>query len=213
MKMLNIRNETPADYEAVENVTRKAFYNVYIPGCYEHYLVHVMRSHEDFVPELDFVAELDGQIIGNIMYTRARLVDEAGWERPILTFGPVSILPEFQRKGYGRLLMEYSFDKARELGYDVIVIFGDPANYVGRGFRSCKKYHICLENGLYPMAMLVKELCPDALDGRKWIYYDSPVMQVDEEAARRFDDSLEPMEKKYLPIQEIFEIQSHSFIQ
>lgn len=211
--MLNIRNETPADYEAVENVTRKAFYNVYIPGCYEHYLVHVMRSHEDFVPELDFVAELDGQIIGNIMYTRARLVDEAGWERPILTFGPVSILPEFQRKGYGRLLMEYSFDKARELGYDVIVIFGDPANYVGRGFRSCKKYHICLENGLYPMAMLVKELCPDALDGRKWIYYDSPVMQVDEEAARRFDDSLEPMEKKYLPIQEIFEIQSHSFIQ
>lgn len=211
--MLNIRNETPADYEAVEKVTRKAFYNVYIPGCYEHYLVHVMRSHEDFVPELDFVAELDGQIIGNIMYTRARLVDEAGWERPILTFGPVSILPEFQRKGYGRLLMEYSFDKARELGYDVIVIFGDPANYVGRGFRSCKKYHICLENGLYPMAMLVKELCPDALDGRKWIYYDSPVMQIDEEAARRFDDSLESMEKKYLPIQEIFEIQSHSFIQ
>ena len=79
--MLKIRNETEADYKTVEELTRKAFYNMYVPGCVEHYLVHIMRNHEDFIRELDFVLELDGQVIGNIMYTKARLVDEEGRER------------------------------------------------------------------------------------------------------------------------------------
>ena len=91
--MITIRNEEERDYKVVEEITRKAFYNLYIPGCAEHYLVHIMRGHEDFIPELDFVIELDGQVIGNIMYTKARLVDEAGTEKEILTFGPVSIAP------------------------------------------------------------------------------------------------------------------------
>lgn len=126
--MINIRNEKEADYKIVEDITRRAFYNLYIPGCIEHYLVHIMRGHEDFIAELDFVLELDGQIIGNIMYTKAKLVDRNGKEKEILTFGPVSIAPEYQRMGYGKMLMEYSFEKAVSLGYDVIVIFGSPAN-------------------------------------------------------------------------------------
>ena len=97
--MIKIRNEKEEDYRIVEDMTRKAFYNLYIPGCTEHYLVHHMRGHEDFIPELDFVLERDGQVIGNIMYTKARLVDEAGTEKEILTFGPVCILPEYQRMG------------------------------------------------------------------------------------------------------------------
>lgn len=211
--MIKIRNEYEADYKKVEELTRKAFYNLYVPGCSEHYLVHIMRNHEDFLPELDFVLEQDGQIIGNIMYTKARLIDESGEEKEILTFGPVCILPEYQRMGYGRQLIEHSFEHAAALGYDVVVIFGNPCNYVSRGFKSCKKYNICLENGTFPMAMMVKELKPGALDGRKWIYHDSPVMQLDEEKAQRFDDSLEKMEKKYQPSQEEFYIYSHSFVQ
>lgn len=211
--MVIIRNEKESDYSIVEEITRKAFYNLYIPGCIEHYLVHIMRNHEDFIPELDFVAELDGQVIGNIMYTKAKLVDESGFEKEILTFGPISVLPEYQRKGYGKLLMEHSFQEAARLGYDVIVIFGSPANYVGRGFQSCKKYNICLENHRYPAAMMVKELKEHVLDGRKWFYYDSPVMNIDEEEARRYDDSLEKMEKKHLPSQEEFYIISHSFVE
>lgn len=70
--------------------------------------------------------------------------------------------------------METSFEKAAALGYDVIVIFGSPANYVARGFKSCKKFNVCADNGRYPAAMLVKELVPGALDGRKWVYRDSP---------------------------------------
>mgnify|MGYP005776474489 FL=1 len=211
--MVIIRNEKESDYSIVEEITRKAFYNRYTPGCFEHYLVHIMRNHEDFIPELDFVAELDGQVIGNIMYTKAKLVDESGFEKEILTFGPISVLPEYQRKGYGKLLMEHSFQETARLGYDVIVIFGSPANYVARGFQSCKKYNICLENHRYPAAMMVKELKEHVLDGRKWFYYDSPVMNIDEEEARRYDDSLEKMEKKHLPSQEEFYIISHSFVE
>lgn len=210
--MITIRNETEADYKKVEEITRKAFYNLYVPGCFEHYLVHIMRGHKDFVSELDFVVELDGEVIGNVMYTKAKLVDETGEEKEVLTFGPVCVLPEYQRMGYGKKLLEHSFEKATELGYDVIVIFGDPGNYVGRGFKSCKRFNVCLEGDLFPSAMLVKELKPKALDGRKWFYYDSPVMQFDEEEAKRFDHGLEKMEKKSLPCQEVFYIHSNSFI-
>ncbi len=212
-KTIIIRNEVEADYQIVEDITRKAFYNLYVPGCNEHYLAHVMRSHKDFVPELDLVIELDNQIIGNIMYTKAKLVDEAGAEKEILTFGPVCIIPEYQRKGYGKMMMEHSFEKAAALGYDVIVIFGNPDNYVSRGFKSCKKYNVCMENGTFPSPMMVKELKPDALDGRKWVYYESPVMNIDEAAAARFDEDLEKMEKKVQPSQEVFYIHSHSVIQ
>lgn len=208
--MIVIRNETEKDYKTVEEITRKAFYNIYVPGCMEHYLVHIMRDHEDFIKELDFVIELDGKVIGNIMYTKAKLVDEAGEEKEILTFGPISILPEYQRMGYGKQLMEHSFQKARQMGYDVVVIFGDPGNYVSRGFKSSSRYHICLPDGSYPTAMLAKELRENTLDGRKWMYYDSPVMQVDEKEAKDYDDSLEKMEKKVLPCQEEFYILSHS---
>ncbi|MCI7301377.1 MAG: N-acetyltransferase [Clostridiales Family XIII bacterium] len=208
-----IRNEEKKDYQEVESITRKAFYNLYVPGCTEHYLVHIMREHEDFVRELDFVIEVDGRVIGNIMYTKARLIDETKKEKQILTFGPVSVLPEYQRMGYGKMLIEHSFEKAVALGYDAVVIFGNPGNYVGRGFKSCKKYNVCIENGTYPAAMMVKELGSDIFDGRKWVYYDSPVMQIDEAAAQRFDDTLEKMEKRHQPSQEEFYILSNSCVQ
>lgn len=212
-KNIIIRNETQADYKTVEKITREAFYNLYVPGGAEHYLVHIMRGHSDFISELDFVIELDGQIIGNIMYTKAKLVDEKGFEKDIITFGPVCIVPKYQRKGYGKLLIEHSFKKAIELGYDVIVIFGSPANYVSLGFKSSKKYNVCIENGKYPAAMMVKELVSGTLDGRKWIYYDSPVMQVTEEEVQKYDDTLEKMEKKYQASQEEFYILSNSYIE
>ena len=211
--MIKIRNEEETDYEKVEEITRKSFWNLYIPGCIEHYLVHIMRTHKDFLQQLDLVIEVDNQIIGNIMYTKTKLIDESGEEKDILTFGPVCILPEYQRKGYGKKLIEYSFVQAASLDYDVIVIFGNPNNYVNHGFKSCKKYNVCLENGTYPAAMMVKELKSDVLDGRKWVYYQSPVFEIDEQEAERFDEHFESLEKKYQPSQEEFFIHSHSIIQ
>ena len=208
-----IRNEEKADYEIVEKITREAFYNLYIPGCVEHYLVHIMRNHKDFIPELDFVLELNGNIIGNIMYTKAKLMDENGRMKEVLTFGPVSILPAYQRMGYGKMLMEHSFKEAIKLGYDAIVIFGSPVNYVSRGFKSCKKYNVCIENGKYPSPMMVKELIPNVLAGHKWIYQESDIMAVSEEQAQNYDNTLEKLEKKYLPSQDEFYIMSHSFME
>ena len=207
-----IRRETEADRPRVEEIVRRAFYNQYIPGATEHYLVHIMRAHPDFIRELALVLELVGQVIGAILYTKARLVDGRGEEREILTFGPVCVLPEHQRAGHGKALMEASFQKAAELGYDTIVIFGAPGNYVSRGFKSCKRYNVCLEDGTFPAAMLVKELAPGPLDGRRWVYRQSPVFSFREEEALAYDDTLEPLEKKELPCQEEFYILSSAML-
>lgn len=211
--MLSIRNEAPGDYEIVENITRDAFYNLYMPGCMEHYLVHKMRTRADFVRELDFVLECDREILGYIMYTRATLTDASGGVKDILTFGPLCIKPGCQRKGYGKLLMQHSFERAASMGYDAIVIFGLPSNYVSSGFVSCKKLNVCVEGDRFPAAMLVKELRPNALDGRRWYYRDSPVMTVSPEDAKNYDDALPPKERKHTPEQETFYIMSHSFVE
>ena len=205
-----IRKEQPEDYLRVETITRKAFWNLYVPGCYEHYLAHILRSHEDFIPELDLVIEKDGLVIGSVMYTKNRLIDENGAEKQILTFGPICIAPEYQRMGYGKELMEVSFQKAVQMGYEAVVIFGSPANYVRSGFKSCKKYNVCLEGDIWPAAMLVKELKPGALDGKKWFYYQSSAYDLDMEEAQRYDDSLEKMEKGFQPSQEEFYILSNA---
>lgn len=207
-----IRNEQTKDMREVEELTRKAFWNLNVPGCNEHYLVHIMRNHPDFIPELDFVLEEDNIIIGNIMYTKAKLIDENGYEKQILTFGPISVLPEYQRMGYGKVLLEYSFSKAKEMGYDTIVIFGNPDNYVSRGFKSCKKYNICIRNDYYPAAMLVKELEDGCLEGKKWRYIESNVYDIDEKEVEQFDSDFEKMEKEFRPSQEEFYIHSHSRI-
>lgn len=208
-----IRQETEKDYKAVENLTREAFWNVYKEGCDEHYMVHVMRGHEDFIPELALVIEQDGEIIGNVMYTKAMLKDKDGNEKPILSFGPISIHPEYQRMGYSRILLEHSFEIAKNLGYDVIAIFGDPANYVVRGFRSSHRYHVCMEGDVYPAALLVKQLKENALDGRTWYYYESSAFEaMTQEGLEQFEAQFPPKKKEWKPSQEIFYIQSHSTV-
>lgn len=207
-----IRNERKEDYREVEELTRKAFWNLSVPGCNEHYLAHIMREHEDFVPELDLVAELDHQIVGSIMYTKSILTDDSGNEKQILTFGPISILPTYQRRGYGKILMETSFQAAVSLGYEVIVIYGNPDNYVSSGFKSCKRYNISLGDEIYPAALLVKELKPGVLDGRNWMFAESPLYEIEEKDAELFDQSFEPMEKRVQPSQEEFYIHSHSIL-
>ena len=210
MKKLIIRNEIEDDYTIVEDITREAFWNLHVPGCDEHYLVHIMRKHEDFIPELDFVVELDDKIIGNIMYTKTKLIDEMGKEKFVLTFGPISILPEYQRRGIGKKLLYFSFNKALELGYDAIIIYGNPGNYVSCGFKSCKKYNICLENDVFPTAMLVKELKSNVFDGKKWYYQESPVYNIDSNEVVKFDKLFKNKEKIHQPSQEEFYIYSQS---
>lgn len=212
MENIIIRNERSEDYRAVEELTKKAFWNVNVPGCDEHYVAHILRGHEDFIPELDLVLELEGRIIANVMYTRSRLRGKDGAEKVVLTFGPLSVLPEYQRRGYGTALLEHSFKKAAELGYDAIVIFGNPENYIPRGFKSCKKFNVALSEGVYPVALLVKELREGALGGNEWLFEESKAFEYDPKAAEEFDKDFPKMEKDYRASQELFYIYSHSSV-
>ncbi|WP_337484380.1 N-acetyltransferase [Porcipelethomonas sp.] len=207
-----IRLETPADYRTVENINREAFWNLSVPGANEHYFAHIMRDHADFIHELDFVIEVDGKIIASIMYTKSKLINESGMEKDILSFGPICVLPEYQRMGYGKILIEHSFAKALEMGYDTVVIFGNPDNYVSRGFKSCIRYNVCLEGDIFPTALLVKELREGVLDGQKWYYHESSVIESlnDEEKFKLFDAEFPPKIKAWQPSQEEFFIHSHS---
>jgi len=209
---MKIRHEEARDHRAVEALTRRAFWNLHAPGCNEHYLVHKMRNHPDYIPELDFVLEMDDQIIGSIFYTKARLINDHQEEKSILTFGPVSIDPQHQRKGYGKALIEHSFLKAISLGHDYIVIFGKPSNYVGLGFKSCQRFNIHMGDEVYPSAMLVKPLGTDGLKGQSWKYQESDVYSIDDAEAERFDQGFEAMQKKENEGQEEFFILSHSRI-
>jgi putative acetyltransferase len=207
-----IRKEEKADYRIVEELTKKAFWNIHAPGCNEHYLVHMMRNHPDFISELDYVMEKDGIIIGNIMYAKSKIIDKINKEIIILSFGPVSIHPEYQRRGFGKALIEYTFNRAADMKYKVIVIFGNPSNYVNLGFKSCRKYNVAISEGVYPTALLVKELVEGTLHGNNWLYKESEAYNIDEKEADKYDIQFERMEKRTQGSQEEFYILSNSRI-
>lgn len=205
-----IRNEQQDDINIVENLIRDAFWNVYEPGATEHYLAHQMRKHKDFVKELDMVAEMDGKIVGCIMYTVGRLSSEEGITKKCLSFGPIAVHPDYQRKGIGKALIERTFELAKELGYESIIIFGHPSNYVARGFVSCIKMNVCVGNGYFPTAMLVKTLVDGAFDGKRWVFKESEACEFAMRDAEEYDKLFPHKEKKILPCQEEFFIYSHS---
>lgn len=212
---MEIRNEKPADYREVEELTRLAFWNVNKLGCDEHYLVHIMRNHPDFIPKLDFVLVENKKIIANVMFTKSNLMNEHGDIKNTITCGPLSVLPEYQRKGYGTALLNYAFAKALELGYDAVLLYGNPSNYINLGFRSCRHFHIHVLGGCCPASLLAKELKEKALTtktGAVLIFHDSPVYNIDSAKAREFDKDFPVLMKKLKPSQELFYIYSHSEI-
>lgn len=199
MENIIIRNETPADYHTVENLTREAFWNVYRPGCMEHYVLHNFRADPAFVNELDLVMELNGEIIGHVMYVRSVIRTDEGGEVPTLTFGPISIAPEYQREGYGKQLVEYSIAKARELGVGAVAITGN-INFYGKcGFVVAKTKGIRYEEDPDANYFLVAELKPGYLEGVSGTFKDPDGYLVDEKAVEDFDASFPTKEKLKLP--------------
>lgn len=197
-------------YRTVEELIKKTFWNLSVPGCNEHYLVHQVRKSKEYIPELDFVLEEDGKIIGHIIYVKAKLIADDGTEKEILSFGPFTIHPDYQRKGYGRKLLYHSFEVAREMGYDTVAIWGNPENYACYGFKNCKRFHVCLEENIFPVALMVKELEEGILADKSWKFIESPAHQMDESGFEEFDSTFEQMEKGYSYTQELFYIYSKS---
>lgn len=162
---LKLRTEQPADYRETENVTREAFWNLYSPGCCEHYLLHVMRDSPAFVPELDLVAERDGRIVGNVVSLRAVLHGDDGTDCEVLSLGPISVLPECQRQGIGGRLISRTRELARELGFRALLLCGDPDYYLYQGFVPAEMLGIRTADNMYAMALHVCELYDGALSG------------------------------------------------
>lgn len=186
----SIRLETPADYAETENLTREAFWNVYRPGCLEHYVLHCLRRDKDFVPELDFVMEKDGRLIGQVIYMHATIHADDGKDIPIMTMGPIGILPEFQRQGYGKTLLSYSMEKAAELGTGALCFEGNIDFYGKSGFvvASTKGIHYYAEPREEEVPyFLLKELIPGYLDGITGVYHTPKGYFVDEKEAEKFD--------------------------
>lgn len=206
MENIILRNETEQDYQAVENVTREAFWNVHVPGCNEHYLVHVMRDSELFIPELDFIAELDGKVVGNIMYAHSMVTEGDDKIYPVITFGPVSVLPAYQNKGIGAMLIRHTINLAREMGYPAIFIYGDPEYYKRFGFVPAETYKIKNSVGKYADALQVLELEKGALEDIVGRFCEGELYDIDEKEAEAFDAQFPAKEKTHTPTQDRFSV-------
>lgn len=200
-----IRHEEPKDYRRVEEITREAFWNLYQPGCNEHFIVHSLREHPDYIPELSFIIELDGKIVGSIFYSHSKVVDQNGNIRKTITFGPVSILPALHRKGLGRTLITHSIEEARKLGYSAIIIGGYPYHYNIYGFEGAKKYSISMADGNYYTGIMALPLYEGALDDISGSVYFSEALEVNEDDVRTFDEQFPPKEKMVTESQVQFE--------
>ena len=202
MKNLNIRNEKKEDYRAVENLIRESFWNVYRPGCLEHFVIHKLRDDDAFIPELDFVMELDGKLIGQNMFMKANIKADDGRDIPIMTMGPICIAHQLKRKGFGKILLDYSLEKAKEFGCKAVCFEGNIDFYGKSGFTFASNFGIRyhgLPEGEDASFFLCKELEEGYLDGITGEYATPKGYYVDENEAEEFDKNFPPKEKLKLP--------------
>ena len=203
---LIIRNEKINEYRTVEELTREAFWNLYVPGCNEHFVLHNLRSSTDFIPELDFVAQREGRIVGHIIYTRGIIKDKQGTEKEVISFGPVSVLPAFQKQGVGSALIFHTINIAKAMGYPAIFIYGDPRYYCRFGFRCAEKYDIKTADGKFAIALLALELRQNALNNMPGRFIENTAYEVDERKFKEYDSTFPYKEKTETDSQREFRI-------
>ncbi len=194
------RTETEDDFERVEFLTHEAFWNVYQPGCEEHYILHVLRGTPAVIPKLNLVCEAGGRIVGHIFYTRSRVLSDGGGCFPVITFGPISVHPDMQGRGIGSALIRKTLARAAEMGFSGVVITGNPAYYGRFGFRPASDFGIVYEDGSSFPALMALELTPGGLSGVKGrVSFDPAFTLIDPEELDRFDAQFPHKEKKKLP--------------
>jgi predicted N-acetyltransferase YhbS len=203
---LIIRNEKKEDYRTVEQLVREAFWNLYVPGCNEHYILHNLRKSKDFIPELDFVAEEEGQIVGQIAYSRGIIKCKQSKENEVITFGPVSVLPAFQKRGIGSALIIHTINLARVMAYPAICIYGDPRYYSRFGFRCAEKYEIKTAEDKFAVSLQVLELKQGVLNNVSGRFIESAAFAVDETEFARYDATFPFKEKEETDSQRKFRL-------
>ena len=198
---IEIREEQEADHRATEEMTRRAFFNKYRQGCDEHYLVHVLRKHPDYLPALSRVAVLNGKVIGAIFYSRSWIAD--GEKRhETVTFGPLCVEPEYQGCGVGEILIRETLPLVAEAGYPGVVIFGEPDYYPRHGFKTNDHFSITTADGRNFDAFMGCEAIPGGFDGIKGKFHESGAFEnIDQADVEAFEKSFPPMERQYFPCQ------------
>lgn len=197
-----IRLEQKEDYAFVENMIRESFWNVYHPGCSEHYVMHVLRDDPAFVKELDFVMVKDGTIIGQNMFMRTVIDADDGRQIPVLTMGPICITPELKRKGYGKRLLDYCLEKARSMGFGAVLFEGNIRFYGNCGLTYASEFGIRyhdLPEGADQSFFLGMELIPGYLSSVTGVYRTPQGYYVDEAEVEEFEKSFPPKVKLKLP--------------
>lgn len=197
-----IRLERTEDYREVENLVRESFWNVYRPGCSEHFVIHVLRDDPAFVKELDFVMEQNGKLIGQNMFMRTVIEADDGRVIDVLTMGPIGITPALKRRGYGKKLLDYSLAKAAELGYGAVLFEGNIGFYGHSGFTYARSFGIRyhdLPEGADDSFFLCKELIPGFMDGITGVYQTPRGYYVDDADVEKFDKAFPHKEKLRLP--------------
>lgn len=199
---ITIRNERKDEHRKVENLVRESFWNVYRPGCLEHYVLNQLRNDSAFVPKLDFVMEKDGELIGQNIFVRTVIQADDGRKIPIMTMGPIGILPEYKRQGFGKILLDYSLDKAKGEGCKAVCFEGNIDFYGKSGFAQASHYGIRyhgVPEGEDASFFLCKELVPGYLEGITGEYTTPQGYFVDESDAELFDKEFPYKEKRKLP--------------
>ena len=199
---IKIRLEKESDYRYVENLVRESFWNVYRPGCIEHFLLHELRKSVNFIKELDFVIELDNKIIGQVAFVKSSIKNKDNEDVTILTLGPICIANEYKRKGYGKTLLDYSINKARELEYGVIFLEGNIDFYSKSGFNYASTYNIKyhgLSDEDDSSFFLCLELKENFLENIKGEYFTPEAYLINEKDTLKFDEAFPKKEKLKLP--------------
>ena len=163
-----IRSERKEEHREVENLVRESFWNVYRPGCLEHYVLNQLRNDDAFIHELDFVMEKEGRIIGQNMFMKAVIKADSGRDIPIITMGPICIANELKRRGYGKILLDYSLQKATEMGFGAVCFEGNIDFYGKSGFTFASDFGIRyhgLPEGADASFFLCKKIIPGYLSG------------------------------------------------
>ncbi len=197
-----IRLEKKEDRRKVESLIRESFWNVYRPGCLEHYVIHVLREDPAFVPELDLVMEKDGVIIGQNMFMKTVIENDGGGVTPVLTMGPICIAPELKRKGYGKKLLDHSLELAAECGFGAVLFEGNIGFYGKSGFTHAKDFGIRyndMPSDADTSFFLCKELVTGYLRGVTGAYRTPKGYYVDEAETGEFDKLFPPKQKLRLP--------------
>lgn len=184
---LEIRPEREDERGAVEALTREAFWDLYVPGASEHYILHVLRQSRAFVPELNRVAVLDGRVVGHIVYTRSAVRDESETAHEVVTFGPLSVLPALQGRGIGSALILHTQKLAAGMGFRATVIYGHPEYYGRFGFVCGKQYGIRAGDGRFLKALLVREHHKGALRNVSGSFHEDAGFNVDPAEVEAFD--------------------------